>query len=235
MSVEQNPPPVTGAAWITGPTNKLTPIKTAGIAPDPEEGRRLALMVYCVFGLPETFFADVSVGTLATAKSLDRPTELKFLKEQEDWREDLQRICYFVLERSRTAPKGRMREAATNPQDVTVEVKFPSIIQGDEMERVTSIVNAMTLSGYECIGIDFKTGVGLLLTELGVEDVEEVLDAMFPTYDPNRSDLLAAQKDQKLNPPEPMVKKPTEAGLAKAVGALQQAARKLQENGHAHN
>ncbi len=129
-----------------------------------------------------------------------------------------------------------MREAA-NPQDVTVEVKFPSIIQGDEQERIASIVNAMTMGGYECIGIDFKTGIGLLLTELGVEDVEEVLDEMFPegTYDPNRSDLLAAQKDQKLNPPEPMVKKPTEAGLAKAVGALQRAAKQLHENGHAHN
>ncbi len=238
LSLEQNPPPVTGAAWISSPSNKLTPIKTAGIAPDPEEGRRLALMVYCVFGLPETFFGDVSVGTLATAQSLDRPTELKFLKEQEDWREDLQRICYFVLDRSRTAPKGRMREAKSSAEDITVEVKFPSIIQGDTQEQVKAIVSSMTLDGYSCIGIDQRTGIGMLLTELGVEDVEEVLEAMFPDYDPDRSELMKAELDAKVNPPEPkpMVKaKASEADLARAIGELRRAALKLQENGHVHN
>lgn len=247
LSVEQNPPPVGGSAWISGPTNKLTPIKTAGIAADPEEGRRLALMVYCVFGLPETFFADVSVGTLATATSLDRPTELKFLKEQEDWREDLQRIIYYVLDRSKTAPKGKIREALAKKggasQTIQVDVKFPSIIQGDELNRVSAIIDSMTLNGFECTGIDLRVGIGLLLTELGVEDVEDVLSAMFPdgSYETDRTEELAAVKDQKINPPEPATPrgpgerdpKAKRPGVspreARAVAALVTAAKALRE------
>jgi hypothetical protein len=42
-----------------------------------------------VVGVPETFLADVSTGNLATATTLDRPTELVFMEKQEAWREDL--------------------------------------------------------------------------------------------------------------------------------------------------
>ncbi len=131
-----------------------------------------------------------------------------------------------------------MREAKSAAENITVEVKFPSIIQGDTQERVKAIVESMTLNGYSCIGIDQRTGIGLLLTELGVEDVEEVLDAMFPDYDPDRSELMKAELDAKVNPPEPkpIVKaKASEADLARAIGELRRAALKLQENGHAHN
>ena len=117
-SIESNPPPVTGSAFISGPGNKLTPMKTAGATTDPENGRRLAHMVYCVFGLPETFFADVSVGTLATATSLDRPTQLKFLKDQEAWGEDLTTIGQYVLDNSASAPKGKLREANGNAKRI---------------------------------------------------------------------------------------------------------------------
>ncbi len=270
LSVENNPPPVTASAFVSGPGTKINPFRVNGSAEDPETGRRLALMLYCVFGLPETFFSDVSVGTLATATSLDRPTELGFLKEQEAWREDLQRIMAYVLERSATAPKGRLREALAiggltasdlrirlvpgenanfalvkpkeakkkDPGEVTIEVKFPSIIQGDELNRVSAIVDSMTLNGFECTGIDLRTGIGLLLTELGVEDVEVVLEAMFPQaeYDPKRTDELKAAKQLKLNPPEPpgprdpTAKRPgVSPKEARAIAVLTSAAKALQE------
>ena len=98
--IEHNPPAVTGSSFISGPATTMTPVKTAGVAPSPEEGRRLAHMVYMVFGLGEHFFADISTGNLATATSLDRPTELKFKHDQEIWKEVITRIARFVAMRN---------------------------------------------------------------------------------------------------------------------------------------
>ncbi len=214
-NIETNPTPVTGSAWITGPGNKLAAIKTAGATTEPEQGRRVMLMVAAAFGLPETFFGDASTGSLATAVSLDRPTELKFLEAQERWRETLQRVGHYVLDQSNTAPKGKLREArAAKPtaEPITVDVKFPSILEHDITSRVTAIVDAMTLNGFETTGIDEKTGVGLLLEELGVEDVQAVLDAMYPEKASGKG--LGYEPDRTI-PPEP---DPLTPGAAPAGG-----------------
>lgn len=211
VNTETNPAPVTGSAWITGPGNKLAAIRTAGATTEPEQGRRVMLMVAAAFGLPETFFGDASTGSLATAQSLDRPTELKFLEAQERWREVLQRVGQYVLDQSGAAPKGRLREARKGKpaEPIVIDVKFPSILEHDITSRVTAIVDAMTLNGFETTGIDEKTGVGLLLEELGVEDVQSVLEAMYPEkpsgksqgYEPDRTiepepDEIAPGADQ---------------------------------------
>jgi len=243
--IEQNPPPTVASTWITGPGNKLTPMNTAGRQANPEEGRRLAHMAYMVFGLPETFFADVSVGTLATATSLDRPTQLKFMRDQESWAENLKIIGMEVLKRSATAANGKLREvykdrkvtfhmtparvhgetmwfheAAAKPKDagrVTVDVKFPAILEGDIPARVGAIVEAMTLNGFDPTGIDIRTGLGLLMTELGVEDAQGVLEEQLPEAQYkaiiNRIALLKAQQEQAMAPP------PTPGGEVPAVGA----------------
>jgi hypothetical protein len=205
-SIEQNPTPTVASTWVSGPGTKMTPVKTSGAQVSPEEGRRLMLMVAAAFGLPETFFGDASTGSLATAQSLDRPTELKFLEAQERWREILQLIGQYVLDRSLKAPGGKLREArAKKPakKPVTIDVKFPSILEHDIGQRINAIVSAMTLSGFETTGIDEKTGVGLLLSELGVEDVQTVLDAMYPEdeYDPDRTAEDTAQVAPPPGPP----------------------------------
>jgi hypothetical protein len=64
-----------------------------------------------VFGVPETFLGDVSTGNLATATSLDRPTETVMLEKQEAWREDLMVIVLRHLNTSKKAPSGKLREA----------------------------------------------------------------------------------------------------------------------------
>lgn len=112
-SIERNPPPVAGAAFVRGPGMKIAPFKTSGATTEPEQGRRVMLQVAAAFGLPETFFGDASVGSLATSQSLDRPTELKFLESQERWREALIVIFSFALRQSVDFPKGRLREALT--------------------------------------------------------------------------------------------------------------------------
>ncbi len=227
LTTERNPAPNVASSFISGPKNTLTPIKTAGSTTEPEEGRRILLMVAAAFGLPETFFGDASVGSLATAVSLDRPTELKFLEAQERWRELLQRICRYALQRSARAPNGRLKEAAKVVDGVQIGVTFPAILEHDIGEMVKAIVSAATLDGNQFAGtIDPRTIMGLLLAELGVEDPEAVMDAMYPegSYDPEdyANDGSTPAPASTSTVPAPA----QEAVLAAAVAELRKAARK---------
>ena len=108
---EQNPTAVSGSMFASGPGTQLAAFKSSGEGGDPEEVRQYKLMCCMVKGVPETFLADVSTGNLATATTLDRPTELGFKSIQEEWREDLCVIVTRALRNSLRAPNGKVREA----------------------------------------------------------------------------------------------------------------------------
>jgi hypothetical protein len=60
-------------------------------------------MVAAATGMPEFFFGDANVGNHATAKTLDRPTELKFLDRQTLWADIHQDILQYVIDQSALA------------------------------------------------------------------------------------------------------------------------------------
>jgi len=97
-SDQYQPAPSAGSVFISGEDTKMTPMRTAGATTAAEDGRRLLLMVCADTGLPETFYGDASVGTLATAKSLNRPTELGFSLRQRMWEIVIETICEFVIQ-----------------------------------------------------------------------------------------------------------------------------------------
>jgi hypothetical protein len=109
QSWDTTPPPIDGSIFASGPGTTLKAFHTGGAGGNPEDVRRFTLMACMVVGVPETFLADVSTGNLATATTLDRPTELGFLEKQEAWREDLITISKYVLKVSNGAPKGILR------------------------------------------------------------------------------------------------------------------------------
>jgi hypothetical protein len=217
VSIDRNPTPTTASTLVTGPGNKLTNVKASGLTDSPEQARRLVLMIAAHFGLPETFFGDVSVGTLATATSLDRPTEIKMLERQEMWREDMLVICGEALKRSKVAPNGKLREAFGNRHVSIVEAKrryrangswyyeaakpsadkieltvtFPAIREGDLPQLIHSIVEAATLGnrGGQIIGIDEKAMVRRLYELCGIDGGDELTEQQYPEgdYDPNRA------------------------------------------------
>lgn len=121
---DQNPPAVAGATWVAGPGTKMDLMRMRGASDNPEEVRQYKLMCCMVVGVPETFLADVQTGNLATASSLDRPTETVMLEKQEAWREDLMVLVLHHLNVSKGAPRGRLREALVarrlDPGKVTI-------------------------------------------------------------------------------------------------------------------
>ncbi len=198
---ETNPPPVAGSTLVAPEGFKLDPIKTAGATTKAEDGRRMLLMVCAATGLPETFFGDVSVGTLATANSLDRPTELKFRDRQELWKSIVAGLIDYVIDKRALAPgysalkgskvlndekDGWLVALANDPDtgepiDRHVNIDFPSILEHDGGEEVKSIIAAATLEGKTLAGtIDQKTVSRLLLTALGQDDIDDLLDLIYP-------------------------------------------------------
>jgi hypothetical protein len=169
---DTNPPAVAGAIFASGPGTQLQGFNR-GRGADPEKVRRFFLMCCMVVGVPETFLADVSTGNLATATTLDRPTELAFLEKQEAWREDLTIIAKIVLQSSANASGGMLRErllkrkiqpkslpireaarvqkngkivyeAAEKDTAVEVMVTFPAIREGDQQILMQALVLAAT-------------------------------------------------------------------------------------------
>jgi hypothetical protein len=198
-SVETNPAPTVGAAFIGSSDVDLKPMKTAGATTSADDGHRVLLMVAAVFGMPETFFGDADVGNHATSKTLDRPTELKFKDRQTLWAEVIRRILDFVVDRSAAATNGPLKglmlvknKAAGDEQDVPlssdpkageevdryVGVSFPELLEHDVAAQVGAIVDAATLKGSAPAGtIDDKTLTRMLLTELGATNIDEIMDA----------------------------------------------------------
>jgi hypothetical protein len=183
VSSQYKPPPAVGSTVVASEGNSMTPIKTAGATTTPEDGRRIFLMVSAAFGLPETFFGDASVGSLATAQSLDRPTELLMMDRQMLWEAVFKDVLNYVLLKSNVI-KGKAKlipvtdsipQIEWNESDYedVVQVRFPAIIEGNVAENVKSIVDAST-TGL----LDTEILQRLLLTALGETDIDQAMDKL---------------------------------------------------------
>ena len=194
---DSNPPPIAGGVFVHDQNTQLNPVRTQGATVGAEDGRRLLLMVAADAGLPETFYGDVSVGTLATAHSLDRPTELAMASRQEFWKEHFERIFDFVIYWAAKAPQGPLNGMAAINETVVdgqreididwgetdnhIDIDFPPIVQEPTMDRISAMVQAATLSGGTLAGtIDIVTLTRMMLTELGEDDIDEIMEELFP-------------------------------------------------------
>lgn len=188
---ETNPPSTAGATFLSSGA-EMTPMKTAGATTSAEEGRRLLLMVAASLGMPETFFGDVSTGTLATAKSLDRPTELKFRDRQELWKDVYVTLIQYAVNRSRSAANGVMFGAADQAE---VKVAFPPILEHDIAEQINAIAMAATLDGKPMAGtLPLEAVTRMVATALGVQDVEALVAAVLADEEERqaKADAIAA-------------------------------------------
>jgi hypothetical protein len=205
---DTNPPAIPGASWISGPGTKLEAFKTQGAGLDPEKCRQYKLMVCMVWGVPESFLGDIASGNLATATSLDRPTETVMLEKQQEWVEDLTAIATYVLSVSKGATGGKLRESigeapvkilecrkkflpggrwvyeafAPKPGQIEIKVNFPAVREADMPAVVGATVQAMTLANKsgQVVGIDEREGVMKLAELVGIDDPATMVQEMYP-------------------------------------------------------
>lgn len=192
-STEKNPPVATGSTFIRGidqagqATADIEPLKTSGATTSADDGRRLLLMVAAAMGLPESFFGDVQ-GTYATASTLDRPTELEFVNRQTLWSDVLHDLLDFQCFWSVKAPNGLLGTVGVidaneygeeivkwdNDFNPHIDIDFPAILVHSTFEQMQSLQ----------IGANYVPNARILariaLTVLGENDIDELLDQMFP-------------------------------------------------------
>lgn len=205
-NTESNPAPVTGSIFLQAEGTNYQPLPLRGATVDPEDGRRFILMVAAATGLPEFMFGDANVGNHATAKTLDRPTELKFKDRQTLWADTFQSILAFVIDQAALATKGPIRGELVmdddiptvvletdpetgDPIDRTIDIQFPTILEHSVLEQVQAIVQAATLDGKAPVTLDLKTTTRMLLVALGADDIDQLLEELFP--DPAEPDPKA--------------------------------------------
>lgn len=181
---ETNPSPVAGSTFVHGEGVEMKPINKSGALIDADQGKQLRLQVDAAFGLPDTIMSgDPDQGNLATAKTLDRPTELLMEDIQTLWVNVFQDLCNYVIDWHVKAPGGVLTGVITKtgPQgerielddetDRTIEVVFPPILEDDVVE-LSGAITAASATGL----VPPKVTLGLWLALLDVPDADEIID-----------------------------------------------------------
>jgi hypothetical protein len=191
-AAETNPPPNVGSVFIGSEGANMQPIQTRGMAPPSEEGRMLWLMVAAGTGIPHTILAgDADVGNLATAKTLDRPTELKMRSRQMLWTGIFGNIADYVLMQAVGTPSGALQGQGTVVPDSLdnsrmvvwrgelndhLDVDWPPVLERDTGALVSAIVEAFTLDGKAPADLIEREALArMLLSALGEDNIDEML------------------------------------------------------------
>lgn len=201
---DTNPAATTGSIFIRNKDGvDIEPIKTSGATTSATDSRQLRLQVAAAMGLPDPMLSgEVDVGNLATAKTLDRPTELKFRSRQQMWTDIYMTILNWVMRWAIQAPNGLLSDKVKftidkrgklvyvpqsdpktgKPIDLHVEVSFPPILEKTIQDRIDAIVGAVTLNG-KSFAVDSpelkKLTIRLMLQALGLKDIDELVEMIF--------------------------------------------------------
>ena len=229
-ATDQNAPPVAGSTFVYRQGIDLETVDVSKAIIDPEGFNRLMLMACAAMGTPSNFYGDAASGNLASAKTLDRPTELMFRDRQIFHSEIITDVLTFVVETAASSAlvpevksagyekNGTMKITVGGKEaDLDIKIDFPPILQQDAREQVQALVSGLTLNGQALqVMNDGPTIIRLLLTALGVEDIDEIVELFYP-----KDDSEPQAKPIETFPPPPT---PAEAAAQAAADAAVKAA-----------
>ena len=142
-----------------------TPIKTeSGASSAYQDGRMIKLQIAAAVGIPEQYFGDISIGNLATAKTVELPMMKMFQSYQAIWNDAYQDIDEIILEHGGV------------PEDKWyVDRDFPKIAPEDVLQAATALVQILQVMPELGESEDVKQ---IALMTLGVNDPAEVLEQL---------------------------------------------------------
>lgn len=169
-ATDTNPARPAGSLFVGTENDRIEAIGKSGATTSADDARPSRLMVGAAMDLPDTILAgDAEVGNLATAKTLDRPTELSFLSRQTMWGDHASAILHYRYEQA-------IRYASARDEDPEINVSFPPILEHDPEATVRAIVLAATLDGkVEAGTIPREELVRLLMQAVGVTNVDDAI------------------------------------------------------------
>jgi hypothetical protein len=192
---DTNPPPVTGSAFITSDQNELKAIDVSKAVVDPEKFKVVLLQACAALGMPLNFYGDTTAGSMATARTLDRPTELGFRSRQTMWIGIFSDILTVVIEAAALATKNRAIKVAGYDEqtglmkitangrnvEIDIDMSFPPILQQNTQEMVQALVTGLTLNGQPLqVMNDGPTVLRIFLGALGIDEVDDIIEVFYP-------------------------------------------------------
>lgn len=139
-----------------------TPIKTdTGASNAYQDGRMIKLQIAAAVGIPEQYFGDISIGNLATAKTVELPMMKMFQSYQAVWNDAYQDIDEVILEHAKV------------PLDKWyIDRDFPPIAPADVLQAATAIVQILGVMPSFADSPDVQQ---IAMMTLGVNDPAEAL------------------------------------------------------------
>ena len=145
--------------------SETTPIKTeTGARNAYDDGRMIKLQIAAAVGIPEQYFGDISIGNLATAKTVELPMMKMFQSYQKVWGDSYQDIDEVILEHNQVPPDKRY-----------IDRDFPAIAPADVAQIALSLMSILTVLPEFAYSPDVQQ---IALLALGINDPAEVLDAL---------------------------------------------------------
>lgn len=188
---DNNPPPPAGSALTAPDGQDLTPIPKTGATVAVEDGRQARLMVASALEVPDTWLSgDVDVGNHATARTMDRPTELMIESRQALWEAFYRRVISYRLDQAVIAPAGGLngtvrfdadtsRRWVEHVADPQVEFDWPPLQESGAKDQVEALVLAATLDGKGEAGVIPRAELSRkLLNVLGFDNADDIVDDM---------------------------------------------------------
>ena len=129
-----------------------------------------------LLGIPEQYFGDISIGNLATAKTVELPMMKMFQSYQKVWEDTYQDIDEVILE-----------HAGISPDKWYIDRDFPRIAPADIAQVAQALVQILQV--LPALG-DTEDVKQIALMTLGVNDPAEVLDALAKEVKANPSIAL---------------------------------------------
>jgi len=154
--------PDAGSMAVQNENVKVRPIKVdSGARNAYEDGRMLKLQVCAAVGIPEQYFGDISIGNLATAKTVELPMLKMFQSYQQVWCDTYEDIDNIVLAHN-NVPSTKWH----------VDRDFPAITPEDMAGLATSIEQILRAMPDLASVRDVQQAA---LMSIGINDTEEVL------------------------------------------------------------
>jgi hypothetical protein len=179
-------PDYAGATAVTGPGTFLEAVPKTGATIDSGSGRPLAMMVAAALDVPVTMLLSDpgQTGARATAKTLDRPTELMAEIRRSVWTAALRDVLTYVVTESVRAPRGPLKGSITRDAytgletvqlagdtDATVDISWPDLDEADPESAMKALQVADQMDVVPPLVI-----ARLVLQLLRVSDVDEILE-----------------------------------------------------------
>ena len=157
-----------GSQLLENLGSDTTPIKTeTGASAAAQDGRMIKLMIIAAVGMSEQYYADISTGNLATAKTVELPMMKMFQSYQKVWGDAYKDLNEVVFTHNGI------------PEDKQyVDMDFPAIAPEDVSQSADNIVKVLQAMPELGDSDDVKQ---IALMTLGVNDPAEVLDELGKT------------------------------------------------------